>query len=135
MTSCPLSPSVRSSSLAAARALVWGMFVSTTLLWHGTFAINSLAHRAGWRRFPTPDDSRNNFWLAILTMGEGWHNNHHHFPSAANQGLYRRELDATFWVLRAAARAGLITHLREIRPAPGRDEAGYAWRTRGAERP
>src|SRR4051812_14166811 len=61
-------------------ALVWGFFVSTTLLWHGTFTINSLSHIWGRRRYETTDDSKNNPVLAIVTMGEGWHNNHHYYP-------------------------------------------------------
>ncbi|HKQ75993.1 MAG TPA: acyl-CoA desaturase [Blastocatellia bacterium] len=57
--------------------LVWGFFISTALLYHATFTVNSLAHRYGVRRFPTRDFSRNNFWIALITLGEGWHNNHH----------------------------------------------------------
>ena len=61
--------------------LVWGFFISTVVLFHATVTINSLAHRFGRRRFETRDDSRNNLWLALLTFGEGWHNNHHFFPA------------------------------------------------------
>ena len=65
--------------------LVWGFFVSTVLCYHATYTINSLCHRFGRRRFTTNDDSRNNLWLALLTFGEGWHNNHHHYPASARQ--------------------------------------------------
>ncbi|MEK6606782.1 MAG: fatty acid desaturase, partial [Myxococcota bacterium] len=66
--------------------LVWGFFLSTVLLWHGTFTINSLAHVFGSRRYATTDTSRNNLLLALITMGEGWHNNHHKFQAATRQG-------------------------------------------------
>jgi len=69
--------------------LVWGFFVATVLVWHGVFAINSLAHVWGSRRFPTSDGSRNNVLLAWLTLGEGWHNNHHHFQSSARSSSHR----------------------------------------------
>ena len=71
--------------LGGGHALVWGFFVSTVLLWHGSFSINSLAHLFGRRRYATTDDSRNNLLLALLTTGEGWHNNHHHYQSSANR--------------------------------------------------
>src|SRR5579863_9409583 len=75
--------------------LVWGFFVSTVALFHVTVTINSLAHRFGTRRFETRDDSRNNLWLALLTFGEGWHNNHHYFPGSVRQGFRWWELDLT----------------------------------------
>jgi stearoyl-CoA desaturase (delta-9 desaturase) len=100
-------------ALGGLHALVWGFFVSTVLLWHGTFTINSLAHLFGSRRYITRDDSRNNFWLALITMGEGWHNNHHHYQSAVRQGFFWWELDATYYILRGLARLGLIWDLRE----------------------
>jgi stearoyl-CoA desaturase (delta-9 desaturase) len=68
-------------------ALLWGFFVSTTLLWHGTFIVNSLSHLVGRRRYATKDASRNNLAIALVTMGEGWHNNHHRYAAAARQGL------------------------------------------------
>ncbi len=89
-------------------ALIWGFFVSTTLLWHGTFTINSLAHIFGSRRYATTDNSRNNWLLALLTLGEGWHNNHHFYRPAANQGFFWWELDPTFYALKALAWLGLI---------------------------
>ena len=95
--------------------LVWGFCVSTVLLWHSTFAVNSLGHRFGRRRFETRDASHNLWWLALLTMGEGWHNNHHRFPASARQGLGRLELDPSWWLIRALARLGLA---RDVRLAP-----------------
>jgi stearoyl-CoA desaturase (Delta-9 desaturase) len=94
-------------------ALFWGLVVSTVLLWHGTFTINSLSHVYGTRRFETEDDSRNNWFLALLTMGEGWHNNHHHYQSTANQGFYWWELDLSYYVLWMFARVGLVWDLRK----------------------
>jgi stearoyl-CoA desaturase (delta-9 desaturase) len=92
--------------------LVWGFFVSTVLLWHGSFSINSLSHMFGKRPYPTEDDSRNNWMLAVLTTGEGWHNNHHHYMSSANQGFRWWEIDVTYYVLRTLALLGLIWDLR-----------------------
>ncbi|MBL4633701.1 MAG: fatty acid desaturase, partial [Kofleriaceae bacterium] len=81
-------------------ALLWGFFVSSTLLWHGTFTINSLSHVFGSRRYDTGDASRNNWFLAIVTMGEGWHNNHHHYMNSANQGFFWWEIDMSYILLR-----------------------------------
>jgi stearoyl-CoA desaturase (delta-9 desaturase) len=94
--------------------LVWGFAVSTVAVWHATFAINSLAHTLGRRRFATRDTSRNNFPLALLTLGEGWHNNHHRFPAAARQGFRWWEIDLTYYALRALALTGLIWDLRAV---------------------
>ena len=95
--------------------LVWGFFVSTVVLFHATVTINSLAHRFGTRRYATRDDSRNNVWLALLTFGEGWHNNHHFFPGSARQGFRWWELDLTWLGLRALAAFGLV---RDLKPVP-----------------
>lgn len=94
--------------------LVWGFFVSTIVLFHVTVTINSLAHRWGTRRFATRDDSRNNALLALLTFGEGWHNNHHHFPGSARQGFAWWELDITYLVLRTMALFGLVSDLKPV---------------------
>jgi stearoyl-CoA desaturase (delta-9 desaturase) len=94
--------------------LVWGFCISTVVLYHATFTINSLAHRFGRRRYATHDDSRNNVWLALLTFGEGWHNNHHHFPGAARQGFYWWEFDLTYYGLRLLAALGIIWDLKEV---------------------
>ncbi len=95
--------------------LVWGFFVSTVLLWHGTFTINSLSHVFGSRRYESGDTSRNNFLLAMLTLGEGWHNNHHTYMTSANQGFYWWELDPSYYVIRALSWVGIT---REVRKAP-----------------
>jgi len=100
--------------------LVWGFFVSTVVLFHVTVTINSLAHRFGSRRFPTRDDSRNNLLLALLTFGEGWHNNHHFFPGSARQGFRWWELDLTFYGLKIMAALGLVQGLKGV-PARVRD--------------
>lgn len=96
-------------------ALVIGFFLSTILLYHGTFTINSLSHVFGRRRFATSDTSRNNWLLAMITLGEGWHNNHHHYRSSTNQGFYWWEFDASYYVLRLLGLFGLV---RETRRPP-----------------
>jgi stearoyl-CoA desaturase (delta-9 desaturase) len=110
---------------SAEQLLVWGFAVSTVALWHATFAVNSLAHTLGGRRFETRDGSRNNFALALLTLGEGWHNNHHRYPAAARQGFRWWEIDVTYYVLRLLALIGVIS---DLRPAPARILAGNAAR-------
>ncbi len=100
--------------------VVWGFCISTVVLWHSTFTINSLAHRFGTRRYATRDDSRNNVWLALLTFGEGWHNNHHRYPGAARQGFYWWEIDFSWYVLRLLAAAGIVWDLRPV-PAAVRE--------------
>ena len=97
--------------------LIWGYVISTVVLYHATYTINSLAHRFGRQRFETGDDSRNNFWLALLTLGEGWHNNHHHYPTSARQGFYWWELDLSYYGLILLARLGLIWDLRPVPPS------------------
>ena len=97
--------------------LVWGFLVSTTALYHGTYTVNSFAHGFGYRLFDTADDSRNNAWVALLTLGEGWHNNHHHYPVSARQGFRWWEVDPSYWALRALAALGLV---RDLNPVPAR---------------
>jgi stearoyl-CoA desaturase (delta-9 desaturase) len=99
-------------ALGGVHALVWGFLVSTVLVWHGTFAINSLAHVIGRRRYQTGDDSRNHWGLALLTMGEGWHNNHHHYMTSVKQGFFWWEVDLTYYVLRGLDALGLVWALR-----------------------
>lgn len=94
-------------------ALLWGFFVSTTLLWHGTFTINSLSHIVGRRRYETTDDSKNNWVLAIVTMGEGWHNNHHYHMSSTNQGFFWWEIDMTYMTLKLLSYFGIVWDLRK----------------------
>jgi len=97
-----------------APGLFFGFFVSTVLLWHGTFTINSLSHVFGGRRYATSDDSRNNWLLAIVTMGEGWHNNHHRFSSSTRQGFYWYEYDFTYYILKLLSWMGLVWQLRPV---------------------
>jgi stearoyl-CoA desaturase (Delta-9 desaturase) len=92
--------------------LVWGFFVSTVLLYHGTFTVNSAAHLFGGQRFETGDNSRNNFLVALITLGEGWHNNHHHYPSSERQGLYWWEIDFSHYALLALSWVGVVRDLR-----------------------
>lgn len=90
-----------------------GFMMSTTLLWHGTFTINSLSHVWGKTRYKTGDDSRNNWVLAIVTMGEGWHNNHHYFMNSTRQGFFWWEVDITYMILKAMSWVGLVWDLKE----------------------
>ena len=99
---------------SGAQMLVWGFGVSTVALYHATYTINSLCHGWGTRRFETGDDSRNNPWLAFFTLGEGWHNNHHHYPNAARQGFYWWELDLTWLGLRLLAALGVVSDLKPV---------------------
>lgn len=97
--------------------LLVGFFASTVVLWHATFTVNSLAHLVGRRRFATADTSRNSWPIALLTGGEGWHNNHHYLPSSVRQGLTWWEVDTTWYVLRALAALHVV---RELRRPPER---------------
>ncbi len=91
-----------------------GFFLSTVLLWHNVFFINSVAHVWGKRRFDTSDQSRNNPLLALLTLGEGWHNNHHRYQSSARNGFYWYEVDVTYYVLKMMSWVGLVWDLRPV---------------------
>ena len=93
-------------------ALVWGFFVSTVLLWHGTFLVNSVNHLWGSRRYATTDTSRNNGLLALFTMGEGWHNNHHHYMASANQGFFWWEFDPSYYLIRLFQALGPVWDVR-----------------------
>lgn len=93
--------------------LVVGFFWSTVLLYHGTFFINSLAHVHGRQRYVTGDDSRNNWWLALITLGEGWHNNHHAYQRSTRQGFRWYEVDLTYYALKAMSWVGLVWELGE----------------------
>ena len=105
--------------------LVWGFFISTTALFHGTACINSMAHLMGRRRFQTSDDSRNSFILAIICLGEGWHNNHHRYQSATRNGFYWWEIDITYYGLKALSWTGLIWGLKPV-PKSIMEEAARA---------
>ena len=102
-------------------ALVWGFVVSTVLLWHGTFVINSITHCWGRRRYVTTDTSRNSFILSVVTLGEGWHNNHHCYQASANSGFFWWEFDPTYYVLKALSWLGIVSNLK--RPPLQRLEA------------
>ncbi len=95
-----------------ASALFAGFFLSTVLLYHGVFSINSLTHRIGSRRYDTTDTSKNSFILALVTLGEGWHNNHHYYSSTANQGFFWWEIDISYYVIRALGFVGLASDIR-----------------------
>ncbi|MGZ6333771.1 MAG: acyl-CoA desaturase [Bdellovibrionota bacterium] len=92
---------------------VWIWVVGSVMLWHGTFTINSLSHVYGSQRYASNDTSRNNFWLALITLGEGWHNNHHTYMSSTNQGFYWWEIDGTYYVLRALSALGIVKGIRK----------------------
>jgi stearoyl-CoA desaturase (delta-9 desaturase) len=100
-------------ALGGAAGLVWGLVVGTLAVFHSTMLVNSLAHVWGSRRYPTRDDSRNNLFIALLTFGEGWHNNHHHYMSSARQGFLWWEVDLTYYVLRFLERLRIVWGLRE----------------------
>jgi stearoyl-CoA desaturase (Delta-9 desaturase) len=92
--------------------LFGGFILSTVVLYHATFAINSLAHVLGRQRYLTGDDSRNNWWLALVTLGEGWHNNHHYFMASTRQGFFWWEIDVTYYLLRGLQALGLVWDLK-----------------------
>ena len=91
-----------------------GFFLSTVVLYHATFSINSIMHKFGKPRYATGDESKNNLWLALLTLGEGWHNNHHYYEVASRQGFFWWEIDITYYILRGLAAVGLIWDLKEV---------------------
>jgi stearoyl-CoA desaturase (Delta-9 desaturase) len=121
-----LSPALILASLtflvAGWPGLVVGFCWSTVAVYHGTFCINSLAHVHGSKRYVTGDDSRNNWFLALLTMGEGWHNNHHAYQASARQGFRWWEIDATYYCLRLLSSAGIVWDLKTPPPAVLRNE-------------
>jgi stearoyl-CoA desaturase (delta-9 desaturase) len=100
----------------ALRGYVWGGLVRVFLLHHVTWSINSVCHFVGTRRFATDDESRNVFWLALPSLGEAWHHNHHAFPRSATHGLKRFELDPTGWLVHGMKRTGLAWDVVEITP-------------------
>jgi len=100
--------------IAGWSGLFIGFFLSTVLLWHNTFLINSATHVWGKKRFDTADESRNNMLTALLTLGEGWHNNHHHYQSSCRNGFYWWEVDVTYYVLKMLSWVGLVWDIREV---------------------
>lgn len=115
-------PSLHTSGL---QIMVWGALISTVCLYHGTFAINSVAHILGNKRFKTNDESRNSLLLAIITLGEGWHNNHHRYPGSERQGFYWWEIDLTHYALKFLSLFGIVWDLREP-PARIYEEAKHS---------
>ena len=93
--------------------LVWGFVISTVVLYHATFSVNSLAHTWGSRRYETTDQSRNNALIALITLGEGWHNNHHYYPHCARQGFYWWEVDPTYYALKFLKLIGIVHEIKE----------------------
>lgn len=109
--------------VAGWQGLFVGFFLSTVILYHCTFFINSLAHVVGKKRYVTGDESRNNWWLAIITLGEGWHNNHHHYQSSTRQGFFWWEVDLSYYVLKMLSWVGLV---RDLRAPPEHIVKGHA---------
>ena len=112
----PLPPALLAVAcflIGGLQGLVWGFVISTVVLWHTTYAINSLCHTWGTRRYDTPDTSRNNWLLGLLTLGEGWHNNHHFFCASTRQGFRWWEIDVTYYALRGLQALGLVWDIRE----------------------
>jgi stearoyl-CoA desaturase (delta-9 desaturase) len=105
------SPQLRTNG---AQLVIWGFFISTVVLFHGTCTINSLSHLFGFRRYNTSDTSRNNPVLALITLGEGWHNNHHHYAISARQGFFWWELDITYYLLVVLSWLGIVRNLRPV---------------------
>lgn len=103
--------------------LVWGFFISTVVLFHGTCTINSLSHLIGRKRYKTGDESRNSLLLALITFGEGWHNNHHYYPASARQGFFWYELDLTYYMLKVLSWFGIVWDLKPV-PEHVRSGAG-----------
>ena len=95
-------------------ALFIGFFLSTVILYHGTFSINSIMHKIGNQRYKTGDESRNSLVLALVTMGEGWHNNHHYYEVASRQGFFWWEIDITWYILKMMSWVGLISDLKGV---------------------
>lgn len=121
-------------AVAGVAGIVWGFLVPTIAALHATALINSLAHLWGRRRYDTPDDSRNNALLAVVTLGEGWHNNHHHYMSSARQGFRWYEIDVTYYTLKVLSWLGIVWDLRQPkveRASEAVPEGGLACRPPG----
>jgi stearoyl-CoA desaturase (Delta-9 desaturase) len=108
----PLALAVGCFLIGGWSGLVWGFFVSSVLSHHATFTVNSLCHLWGRRRYATADDSRNNAFVALITLGEGWHNNHHHYQSSANQGFFWWEIDVSYYLICLLACVGWVWDVR-----------------------
>jgi len=108
----PVSTAIACYLIGGWIGLVWGFFISTVILYHTTFAINSLCHMFGNRRYETGEHSKNSLWLAFLTLGEGWHNNHHHYPISCRQGFFWYEVDITYYVLKTLSFFHIVWDLK-----------------------
>ncbi len=97
---------------SAIQMVIWGFLISTVFLYHSTFTVNSLAHVIGRRRFETNDDSRNSWLISLMTLGEGWHNNHHRFPMSERQGFYWWEIDISHYILTMLSWCSIVWDLR-----------------------
>jgi stearoyl-CoA desaturase (Delta-9 desaturase) len=106
------------SWIAALRGFVWGGLLRVLLVHHVTWSVNSICHMVGDRPHDVGDLSRNNFWCAIFSFGEGWHNNHHAFPGSARHGHTPGQIDMTYWVLKLLEKAGVVRNLRLPKPSP-----------------
>ena len=105
------------SGISGLNMVIWGFCVSTILVYHCTFAVNSIAHLWGTQRYNTKEESKNNFFVALLTFGEGWHNNHHHYPGSIRQGFYWWEVDLTYYALKFLSFLGIVYNLRTVSKA------------------
>ncbi|MCC6417573.1 MAG: acyl-CoA desaturase [Gemmataceae bacterium] len=103
--------------------VVWGFLISTVLCYHATFAVNSICHLFGKRRYATSDESRNNLLVALVTLGEGWHNNHHYYQSSANQGFFWWEVDFSYYTIRVLGWCRLVWGIRTPPPVRRRPTA------------
>ena len=112
----PVSLAIASFLIAGWAGLVIGFGASTIAVWHGTFLVNSLAHVVGRRRYATSDTSRNSLVIALLTNGEGWHNNHHHYQASARQGFRWWEWDPSYYVLWGLSKVGIVRDLKQPTP-------------------
>jgi stearoyl-CoA desaturase (delta-9 desaturase) len=101
---------------AAWTGLLWGGGVRMLVVHHVTYSINSLCHFFGEQRYETGDHSRNLLWLALPTLGESWHNNHHAFPTSAAHGLRARDIDPSAAVIRMLERSGLAWDVVRVSP-------------------
>lgn len=95
--------------------VLWGIFLRVTVGLHATWLVNSATHMWGSKRFETTDDSRNNWWVALLSFGEGWHNNHHAHPVASRHGIAWYEIDMNWWGIRTLELLGLATDVKKIK--------------------
>ncbi len=105
------------SGVTGMQMLVWGFFISTIFTSHVTYLVNSATHLIGTRRYKTKDDSKNSLIVALLTFGEGWHNNHHYYPNSTRQGFFWWEIDISYYILCFMAKLGLVW---DLHPVPAR---------------